>query len=79
MTMGGSGGITTGGTEIGGSDGTVIGGIVIGGTLIGGIVLGGCGPGGVPTVEHHLATIYRKIHARNRADATAYALRHALR
>jgi DNA-binding CsgD family transcriptional regulator len=32
----------------------------------------------VHTVERHLANIYRKIDARNRADATAYALRHEL-
>jgi DNA-binding CsgD family transcriptional regulator/pimeloyl-ACP methyl ester carboxylesterase len=30
------------------------------------------------TVERHVANIYRKINARGRADATAYALRHAL-
>ena len=30
----------------------------------------------VRTVEHHLTAIYRKIHVRNRAEATAYALRH---
>ncbi len=30
----------------------------------------------VPTVSRHVATIYNKIDARNRADATAYALRH---
>ena len=30
----------------------------------------------VPTVSRHIATIYNKIDARNRADATAYALRH---
>ena len=30
------------------------------------------------TVEHHIERIYRKIEARNRADATAYALRHGL-
>jgi hypothetical protein len=28
------------------------------------------------TVERHLEDTYRKIAARNRADATAYALRH---
>jgi DNA-binding CsgD family transcriptional regulator len=32
----------------------------------------------VPTVQNHLANIYRKIDARNRADATAFALRHRL-
>ena len=32
----------------------------------------------VHTVERHIATIYRKIDARGRADATAYALRHRL-
>jgi DNA-binding CsgD family transcriptional regulator/pimeloyl-ACP methyl ester carboxylesterase len=30
------------------------------------------------TVERHVANIYRKINARGRADATAYALRHGL-
>jgi ATP/maltotriose-dependent transcriptional regulator MalT len=30
------------------------------------------------TVEHHIARIYRKIGARGRADAVAYALRHGL-
>ena len=30
------------------------------------------------TVERHLENIYRKIGARNRADATAFALRHRL-
>jgi DNA-binding CsgD family transcriptional regulator len=30
----------------------------------------------VHTVERHVANIYRKIDARGRADATAYALRH---
>jgi DNA-binding CsgD family transcriptional regulator/tetratricopeptide (TPR) repeat protein len=30
------------------------------------------------TIERHLENIYRKIAARNRADATAYALRHHL-
>ena len=30
------------------------------------------------TVERHIANIYRKINARGRADATAYALRHGL-
>lgn len=30
------------------------------------------------TVERHVANIYRKIDARGRADATAYALRHGL-
>jgi DNA-binding CsgD family transcriptional regulator len=32
----------------------------------------------VHTVERHAANLYRKIGARNRADATAYALRHRL-
>jgi pimeloyl-ACP methyl ester carboxylesterase/DNA-binding CsgD family transcriptional regulator len=32
----------------------------------------------VHTVERHVANIYRKIDARGRADATAYALRHQL-
>jgi DNA-binding CsgD family transcriptional regulator len=32
----------------------------------------------VHTVERHIANIYRKIDARGRADATAYALRHGL-
>jgi DNA-binding NarL/FixJ family response regulator len=32
----------------------------------------------LPTVQRHIANIYAKIGARNRADATAYALRHAL-
>jgi non-specific serine/threonine protein kinase len=32
----------------------------------------------VHTVERHVATIYRKIDAGNRADATAYAIRHGL-
>jgi DNA-binding NarL/FixJ family response regulator len=32
----------------------------------------------VKTVERHLTNAYTKIGARNRADATAYALRHAL-
>jgi pimeloyl-ACP methyl ester carboxylesterase/DNA-binding CsgD family transcriptional regulator len=32
----------------------------------------------VHTVERHIANIYRKIDARGRADATAYALRHHL-
>jgi pimeloyl-ACP methyl ester carboxylesterase len=32
----------------------------------------------VHTVERHIANIYRKIEARGRADATAYALRHRL-
>jgi DNA-binding CsgD family transcriptional regulator len=32
----------------------------------------------VPTVARHIATIYNKIDARGRADATAYALRHGL-
>jgi DNA-binding CsgD family transcriptional regulator len=31
----------------------------------------------VPTVERHITHIYEKIGARSRADATAYALRHA--
>jgi DNA-binding NarL/FixJ family response regulator len=30
------------------------------------------------TVERHIENIYRKIAARNRADAVAYALRHQL-
>src|SRR5437588_3382480 len=30
------------------------------------------------TIERHVANIYRKIYARGRADATAYALRHGL-
>ena len=30
------------------------------------------------TVERHLENIYRKVGARNRADATAFALRHGL-
>ena len=30
------------------------------------------------TIERHVANIYRKIDARGRADATAYALRHGL-
>jgi len=30
------------------------------------------------TVERHVTNIYRKINARGRADATAYALRHGL-
>jgi predicted ATPase/DNA-binding CsgD family transcriptional regulator len=30
------------------------------------------------TVERHIANLYSKLGARNRADATAYALRHAL-
>jgi DNA-binding CsgD family transcriptional regulator len=32
----------------------------------------------IRTVERHITTIYRKIDARGRADATAYAARHAL-
>lgn len=32
----------------------------------------------VSTVQNHLVTIYRKIDARNRADATAFALRHGI-
>jgi DNA-binding NarL/FixJ family response regulator len=32
----------------------------------------------VPTAERHVANIYAKIGARNRADATAYAWRHGL-
>jgi DNA-binding CsgD family transcriptional regulator len=31
------------------------------------------------TVERHLENTYRKIAARNRADAVAYAVRHQLR
>jgi len=31
-----------------------------------------------PTVERHIANIYNKIGARNRAEATAYALNHSL-
>ena len=30
------------------------------------------------TVMHHSVSIYRKIGARGRADATAYAFRHGL-
>jgi DNA-binding NarL/FixJ family response regulator len=30
------------------------------------------------TVERHIANLYPKLGARNRAEATAYALRHAL-
>lgn len=30
------------------------------------------------TVDHHIASIYRKINARRRADAAAYAQRHGL-
>src|SRR5207244_613602 len=30
------------------------------------------------TVERHIANVYAKLGARNRADATTYALRHAL-
>lgn len=30
------------------------------------------------TIEYHLANIYRKIDARGRVDATAYAVRHGL-
>ncbi len=30
------------------------------------------------TVERHVANIYRKIDARGRADATAFAVRHGL-
>jgi DNA-binding NarL/FixJ family response regulator len=30
------------------------------------------------TVERHIANLYTKLGARNRADATAYALRHAI-
>jgi DNA-binding NarL/FixJ family response regulator len=32
----------------------------------------------VRTVERHIANLYRKIDARNRADATAWAIRHAI-
>jgi DNA-binding CsgD family transcriptional regulator len=32
----------------------------------------------LPTVERHIANIYHKIGARNRAEATAYALNHGL-
>jgi DNA-binding NarL/FixJ family response regulator len=32
----------------------------------------------VHTVERHIANIYRKIDARNRAEATAFALRERL-
>ena len=32
----------------------------------------------VRTAEHHIADLYPKIGARNRAEATAYALRHGL-
>jgi len=32
----------------------------------------------VHTIEHHAANVYRKIDARGRADATAWALRHGL-
>lgn len=31
-----------------------------------------------PTVRRHVANIYRKVGTRNRAEATAYALRHPL-
>ena len=30
------------------------------------------------TIERHIESLYRKIDARNRADATAYAFRHQL-
>ena len=30
------------------------------------------------TVERHLENLYRKVGARNRAEATAYALKHRL-
>jgi DNA-binding CsgD family transcriptional regulator len=30
------------------------------------------------TIERHITSVYRKIDARGRADATAYALRHGL-
>lgn len=32
----------------------------------------------LPTVQRHIANIYIKANARNRADATAHALRHGL-
>jgi DNA-binding CsgD family transcriptional regulator len=32
----------------------------------------------LPTVERHIANIYHKIEARNRAEATAYAISHGL-
>ena len=32
----------------------------------------------VHTVERHVVNIYRKIDARGRADATAFAIRHGL-
>jgi DNA-binding NarL/FixJ family response regulator len=32
----------------------------------------------IRTVDHHTAAIYRKIGARRRADAAAYAFRHGL-
>jgi DNA-binding NarL/FixJ family response regulator len=32
----------------------------------------------IATVQRHVANIYNKIDARNRSDATAYALRHHL-
>ena len=32
----------------------------------------------VNTVERHVSNVYRKIDARGRADATAWALRHGL-
>ena len=32
----------------------------------------------VNTVERHVANVYRKIDARGRADATAWAIRHGV-